>query len=433
MRLWPLHFTRFIHAEHDGAPLKISLEMLMFLFTYHQVLPSFLDFIHSFGRPTHPQGFLFSDCRRDRFETMLWAGTLTNRAPGTGSGDIRLHNLRAVERQQGDSAGPLPWAVRQVAVYQTFDPDTSNALWVIVKGNRILESRISQACAKKTMSRKKKSKDARAMALVIHSMIIEWSGENWRWYLDDLEERSQSLTQKVLFARLSDGPQGNTPYTLPQERLFVGNSTPSNNRHQIPSGFKSGNTVPDNTYKAGSLADPLSATGARLYEKFGNFNDLTSSQDQDCPISAALNDPEQGISTEERHCGANEAPELERSRQSDLTFDDLQQVQLLQEKVEEALLIAQLNVKVIKSFSYHQEKEDYWSGNTRSFTEFYRSNAEPWFKSRVEETIKEFESSRPQLESLLKLLANRKDLVSSDPIAYKYLVAIIAHKQIRLE
>ena len=250
----------------------------MFLFTYHQVLPSFLDFIFSFSRPTHPQGFLFSDCRKDRFKTMLWAGTLTKRTPKTEWGDIRLHNLRAVERQQEGSTGLLPWAVRQAAVYQTFDPDTGNALWVIVKGNRVLESRISQACAQTLTPYEDEEESVKTMALFIHSLIIEWSGENWRWYLDDLEERSQSLTQKVLFARLSDGPQDHASYTLPQERLFVGNYTSSSDRRQTPLDSKHGNNVPDNTYTVGGFANPLSAIGTWRHPQFGHFNDFISSQ-----------------------------------------------------------------------------------------------------------------------------------------------------------
>jgi hypothetical protein len=57
-----INSIRFIRAPHSWGSLRISFDMLCFLFTYFDVMPAFLDFVFLFGkqinrRELHSSGF----------------------------------------------------------------------------------------------------------------------------------------------------------------------------------------------------------------------------------------------------------------------------------------------------------------------------------------------------------------------------------------
>jgi hypothetical protein len=116
--------------------------MFSFLFTYHQVMASFLDFVFPFGKQVYARDFHFSGFRE---ESRLVYDSKDAGIPGLGRSGIGLklcYNLRSVERSSEPS---LPWSIRQTAVYHDFDLETGRTLWVIVKGNKLIKNRMNES------------------------------------------------------------------------------------------------------------------------------------------------------------------------------------------------------------------------------------------------------------------------------------------------
>jgi hypothetical protein len=185
----------FLHAPHSRAPLLISLDMFNLLFTYHQIMALFLDFIFPFGKQVYPRDLHFSGFRE---ESHLVHDGRDASIPVLGRSGVGLklcYNLRSVERSNEPS---LPWSIRQTAVYHDFDLETGQTLWVIVKGNKLIKKRITDSTLVQSATRIDSRTTAFSGALASHSLMCDWAAENWRWYINDLEDKLQALTRDIL-------------------------------------------------------------------------------------------------------------------------------------------------------------------------------------------------------------------------------------------
>ena len=317
--------------------------MLMFIFTYHQVMPLFLDFVFSFGRQLHQQGLHFSRFKEEKGLPAWWTSTITKQSVQTPEEKRVCYNLLSAERLPGNHA--FPWSVRQTAVYHTFEEGTGKTLWIILKDNKSLEKRLHEAHGSVSSSGAGIDIDSWLAALSVHSVIFDWSGENWRWYLSDMEERAEVLTQKILRTRFSHGLE-TRPFHSPSKESAV---------------------TKDNS----------------------------------------------GI----QRCHPDDVLHSESDRQSDLTFSDLQQIHFLEEKVQEALLVAQMNIQVLNSFVKYQHH-----GPSIAFKRYMELNSDTEKALNypcADQVIRDFETSQTQLKSLLRLLENRKHLVRTSKAVCK--------------
>ncbi|KAF2115662.1 hypothetical protein BDV96DRAFT_612335 [Lophiotrema nucula] len=171
---------------------------------YQDMPPSFLDFVFPFGRQEHAQDFHFSglrdDSRLDKRQRGLQIPEL-----GRSGRDIRLsYNLRSVERspRQVD----LQWSIRQTAVYHSFDLDTGHSLWVTVKGNKLIKNRVLEATNTPEELSGTTNSQSFAASLATHLMLAEWAGENWRWYINDLERELHKSSKGTLAAPVDTPP-----------------------------------------------------------------------------------------------------------------------------------------------------------------------------------------------------------------------------------
>lgn len=317
----------------------------MFIFTYHQVMPLFLDFVFSFGRQLHQPGLHFSRFKYEKGLPAWWKSMTTKQSVQTQE-EIRVcYNLRSAERLPGNHA--FPWSIRQTAVYHTFDHDTGKTLWIILKDNKSLEKQLHKAHISVSSSGAGIVIDSWRAALSVHSVFFDWSGENWRWYLSDMEEKAEVLTQKILRTRFSHGPE-TRPSQSPTKEAAVTKITSGNQRY-----------YPD---------------------------DLLHS---------------------------------ESDHQSDLTFSDLQQIHFLEEKVQEALLVAQMNIQVLNSLAKYQH-DRMPSIPINAYLKLTSHTEKAAYYSCDDQVIRDFETSQTQLKSLLHLLENRKHLVRTSETVCKH-------------
>ena len=198
--------------------------MLTRLFTFHQVMPAYLDFISVFGRQEEPRDLHFGGFR----EAM--AITKTFDTPGLPSRSDRQYqlcfNLKGVtlkentskrERKMEDSQGSndrtdtdsdlaemeYEWSIRQAAFYHQFDVATGTTLWIVTKGGLDIQQRFKDLTVKQA-SPESNSFDTRPecfhSSLAALLMYCQWSTEDWRGYLRWLEN---VVDQKVRLYRES--------------------------------------------------------------------------------------------------------------------------------------------------------------------------------------------------------------------------------------
>ncbi|KAF2263814.1 hypothetical protein CC78DRAFT_464874 [Lojkania enalia] len=201
----------FIHAPHSRAALQISRDIFGFLFSYHQILPSFLDFMFPFGKQEYVQDFYFGGLRE---ENRLCNDRRGAPMPdlGRSGGDLRFYySLRSVERSPGRQG--FQWSIQQTAIYHSFDIETGRCLWVNVKGNELMKNRFFEAADSFEGSKWSSRNSAFLTSLSTHMMICEWAVENWAWYINDLQDELQASSTVMLAASLDTPPIPISIYT----------------------------------------------------------------------------------------------------------------------------------------------------------------------------------------------------------------------------
>ena len=350
--------------------------MLTLVLTYHQVLPSFLDFLFPFGNQQYAQDFHFSGFKSEDRVSDVDSGLIIPQLGWSGRDFQLCYNLKSIELSKGQPE--WPWSVRQSALYHSFDVKTGRTNWIIIKGDQLLKKRIMSATGSRgipetsnfgTVDR------AFASTLAIHILVCEWSRENWRWYINFLEEALQSISRPTLSAMVDPFPS--------------------------------------------SIADEKSALLALC----------TNSKTEISPCTPVLQrPPAQSYFLNNRpisHCKtlsvddhlASPSPEYERLQQpvttgghQDFSFSDLQRIQFIQEKVNDALLVIKVNIDVLTELRQHYHsicKSDGWPRELMLKCE--RDVLR--FEKRVVAVENDLRMQQSRSETLLRLLTDRKSLV----------------------
>ena len=173
--------------------------MFVRILSYHQVMPSFLDFVFSFGEQHRAKDFYFCGFRSE--SRMNGSGALLRMPAKHRSGrELRCcYSLRSVETSTSQSH--WPWSIRQCAVYHSYDVESEVATWIVVKANKLFKSRV-KALRKESLTRTTESPELETSklqdSLEVHLLIASWSAENWRWYINFLEGRLQQISNSKL-------------------------------------------------------------------------------------------------------------------------------------------------------------------------------------------------------------------------------------------
>ncbi len=348
----------------------------MLSFTYHQVMPVFLDFIFPFGRQEYAQDFHFSGFRH---ETSVTDDDLGLRLPelGRSGREIRLcYSLKSVEPSKGQQH--WPWSIRQSAVHHSFDVETRRATWIVVKGDQLMKKRIKSATKSLGLSGASSLwtfDRVFASTLAMHMILCDWCGENWRWYINFLEEQLQARTRRTLSTMV-----GNLPSPVAEENFD------QHGKCSFP-------------IMKGKLSEPG-------FEKV-HIQQLNSVKPP-VPASQSLPPftPQHPVLLDE----SREQPEHEA--QPEFSFNDLQQLQFIEEKVNETLLVLEVNASVLAQLrqcylsiiapeSQPGELILKWRGDIVQF------------EKRIANIENDLALQQSRVRTLLRLLADRKSLVGS--------------------
>lgn len=186
----------FISANANSRDtLKITPRMLTRLLSFHQVMPSFLDFIGVFGRQTKARHIQFSSFRDQDLVSRPPATLVLPSLDRSGRQFQMCYNLKSVRRDSEND----PWSVVQTAAHHQFDVKTGNALWIFTQGHWDLKDRVNEMTTGawrpgdygldfNTVPKCFES------TLRTHLLFCEWSTENWNDYMAQVEDQ---LEQEV--------------------------------------------------------------------------------------------------------------------------------------------------------------------------------------------------------------------------------------------
>lgn len=187
---------------------------------------------------------------------------------------------------------------------------------MIIKGDQLLKKRIKLATESRGLLKTScfVSVDrAFASTLAIHIIMCEWSVENWRWYINFLEEGLQATTRPTLSAMVDPFPS-----SMADERPSI-----------LAQCANSGTEIALSSPVLGILPVKASHSRSRPTSDGKTLSDIELA-----------------------------SPELEYEGQGmtghhDLSFSDLQRVQFIQEKVNKTLLVLRSNVDVLAELRQH--------------------------------------------------------------------------------
>lgn len=105
-------------------------------------------------------------------------------------------NLKSVERTFTNSH--MPWSLRQIVVYHSYDTLTGQAFWIILKGNSAMKDDLEKSVPR----RQQQDQDSYSTLIQSFSATIQvllevcqWTRQGWRWYINHLETRLDQLTE----------------------------------------------------------------------------------------------------------------------------------------------------------------------------------------------------------------------------------------------
>jgi hypothetical protein len=124
-------------------------------------------------------------------------------------------NLLSVERSRNE-VELNAWPLRQIALYHSFDVISGQTLFIVLKGNREMKTRIveeirtHQALQPSLLTDPVHSFKA---SLLVQLMALEWCAENWGEYIDVFEEK---VKDKSAQAKIIPVAEFTTPVSLEQ-------------------------------------------------------------------------------------------------------------------------------------------------------------------------------------------------------------------------
>ncbi|KAL9125736.1 MAG: hypothetical protein Q9217_005107 [Psora testacea] len=304
------------------------------------------------------------------------------------------YNLKSAELS---GSAPNDWSIRACAVHHSLDVKNVRANWIIIKGNDIMKDRVEQATSGRGrggMSSFETLDRAFAASLATHLVLCDWAAEKWRWYINHLEDQFQNASRRTLTA----------PVTLPSG----------------PAAAKEEYRMPprtDTQKSKGSIVARISRTHSILTERFS-----ISSPKLESPVQRTYTDPESGLSQPlPPHITMKNAPgpapqspqpTSENSGEQDFSFAKLQNIQYIEEKAHEALLILKQNISIIRQLKQYYDTIIKSKYLPQEIVQKCQADLEQ-FELRVNGVLNDLQMQVLRMETLLCLLGNRKTLLHS--------------------
>ena len=368
--------------------------MLTLAFTHFQVMPEFLDFLFPFGKQESAQD-LYCSGFREQTRLSCPATELEIKDIGWSGRGLQLcYSLKSVEKSTSQD---WPWSIRHCALHHAFDVENTRSTWIVIKGNREIELRIQSATSSKgpaELSSFQTIDRAFAAALATHLILCDWSVENWRWYIKFLEEKLRQLTQGAM----------SIDADIPLCPISRSDTLAMSPRAQVQSSQLSRMT-------RRSTLSSLIRFQAQTTDLMTVPDDKKSSVLNMYTNSNGLKQPlPPGIEMDRLQVSKAQAHPFETFGQQQFSFGDLQETQHIEEKANETVLILELNLNVISQLrSYYQSIFE--SQKISKEINLKCKDDMVCFRRRIDGIENDIKLQLIRVNALLRLLADRKDLL----------------------
>lgn len=348
--------------------------MAQLILGYHQVMPEFMESVFSFGYREHGEDCALTSFQSHNFLTDSQSGLQVPELGRSLQTMQHCYGLRSVERS--GSQPDWPWSIRLCSLYHSFDFESTQSVWIVIKANRLIEKLVRDEMMTKqrrSHSDETSLSESISKALQIHEMVAQWCGSDWQFYVKFLEGQLQDITRPALSVTMEPdeiGPYGFDHFTDEPETILTS---------QMSTGGSSLRREPTALRKMCTSLRTYPAKLPVLKEKFGSRSDT-------------IRRPKMTVS---RH---------------QFSFKDLPRVHYIEEKANEAVDVLENNEEILQAL-----KEEYSSvlPVPQSSTEWPEMElALDRFEKRISNIQINLRQQRVRLEKLLRLLRDRKTLVS---------------------
>ncbi|PNP86646.1 hypothetical protein FNYG_00036 [Fusarium nygamai] len=199
----------FIQADTSRSPLNCSRDSFSHITSYHQIPPTFIDFVSAFGATHYPTDYYMTGFDSDDTLGIQDSNLINISTLGRSGREHRIqYLLRSVERGSNDD-GLRRWNIRQAAVYHSFDFVSGKALWINIKANELFKNRITEATGDPAILDLDTQNDlpkSFAATLAIHLILLEWCDEDWRACIRDCESKVRGILAKAQTSQVVQPP-----------------------------------------------------------------------------------------------------------------------------------------------------------------------------------------------------------------------------------
>ncbi|KAL1855720.1 hypothetical protein Daus18300_011003 [Diaporthe australafricana] len=306
----------------------------------------------------------------------------------------KLHGL-----EPSSSTSKAKWAMRQTAIYHSFDLENGRALWLTVKANNEISDRIKEGTESLEAMRASSSSGpgpSFVACLTTHLIAFDWCTEGWRWNLGDIEKDVQEILLKVkstpiepLGDELNFTPRLIATATMPSPRDREGSMISRQGTLHIRN-----DSIPSSNV-TNSLSARISAAMSGMASKAG----VEKSQETSSSMEAQ-------IGREQQDKISNHLEKLKS-----FSFSEFQKLNFFTTKLQEAKLAMRLNIGVLKSTrEYYQQR--YQSAQfPATIKDFCESNGSyEHFVRRVTSLELDLEADTSRIEALIMLIEDGKRL-----------------------
>lgn len=376
----------------------------MLCFTHFNVMPEFVDFLFPFGFQSYKQDFYFSGFRQRTHLAEQWRYTTPSPSP-VGKGFQICYNLKSVEPSDSDA-----WSIRHCAIHHSFDLDFVRTSWITIKGDELMKRRIESATSDRgphEPSDFKSLDGAFKASLEMHLIFCDWAAENWRWYINSLEDRFQSMTRRTFSAPV------HVPYlpTAATDRFEPKPRTDTQRTEK--SKFSMFSRTPTYVTEKGFFKPAMKhrPSGFQTYENpdTGISQPLPPDDDDDDDDNDGYDDDNDNDSEPVRPPSRQDVKGEDESR--DFSFGRLRRVHEFTEKANEALLVLKQNIRVLDQLRQYYIAVSRRRGFPKDLAKSCK-DAIGDFELRIEGLENDMQTQILRLETLLRLLEDRKTLVN---------------------
>lgn len=168
--------------------------MLVRILSYHQVMPSYLDFMFLFGSQSEPRDLRFSGFRAQML-LVDHSQRLAVHSLGRSGRQFQIsYNLKCVACKTPASNRAIrnqEWSIRQAAFHHQFDVVDGTTLWIVTRGGLDIKDSVEDLTGLNGRPEHRAfgtPQECFTSSLTVHLLYSHWSTADWRWYLQWLED-----------------------------------------------------------------------------------------------------------------------------------------------------------------------------------------------------------------------------------------------------